>query len=64
MIRLHLTEQAYDIEEMGFEVAAAIHKRGEGVFQVSARPLRNAATATFRRMSIAVDRVVAVEEVP
>lgn len=64
MIRLHLRDELFDVEDMGFDQASDLHERAEGTFRVSARPLNGAATPRFRRMSIAVDQVVAVEELP
>jgi hypothetical protein len=64
VIRLHLRDQAFDVEDMEFEQASRLHSHGTGAFRVSTRPLRGALTSKFRRMSIAVAQVVSVEELP
>ncbi len=62
MIRFHIQDSWFDVEDMNFDQAAALHRAGEGTFHVSAR--RRNADLSFRRMSIAVNQVISVEELP
>jgi hypothetical protein len=65
MIRLHLEghHSGYEVDDMGFDQANSLHSHGEGAFLVNARP-SGADHIEFRRMSIAVSRVVRIEELP
>ncbi len=61
MIRLHTRRTWYDADSMSYAEAASIHASRQGMFDVRAKEFGH---HQFRRMSIAADEVVRVEEVP
>jgi hypothetical protein len=61
VIRLYTEKTWFDVEDMSYQTAALIHAGDQDAFDVSAKEFGD---SQFRRMSIAADQVVRVEELP